>query len=315
MVLGGGGLVGHAWHVGVMAGLAEVTGWDPRRAELIVGTSAGAVVAAELRAGLHPADLLRPGIGAAPTTLPQPVLNTRSWMPAAPGMAMRAVLARAPAGLLAAGLAPRGRRDPAIIADAVARLYPDGCNWPDRPLWVCAVRLGDGQRIVFSGQGDTDVATAVSASCAMSGFFTPVPVGSDLYVDGGARSVTNAGLVAGAGFDLVLVSSPMSFDRATVVRPRWRAPTAAHLQRAVHATRLRREVADLRHHGATVVTFEPGPDDLPIMGSMAMAMDFGRRAAVIEQARASTLRKMGSAPLEAVRSHLSAATNPGSGFG
>lgn len=309
VVLGGGGLVGHAWHIGVMAGLADVTGWDPRHAELIMGTSAGAVIGAELRAGLQPADLLRSGGGAAPTTLPQPVLGARSWRPAAPGMAVRAALARAPAGLLAAGLAPAGRRDTAIIGDAVARLYPDGCRWPEQALWVCAVRLGDGERFVFSGQGDTDVATAVSASCAMSGFFTPVPVGGHLYVDGGARSVTNADLVAGAGFDLVLVSSPMSFDRATVVRPRWRAPTAAHLQRTVHATRLRREVAELRRHGANVVTFEPGPPDLSIMGSVAM--DFGRRAAVTEQARASTVEKLASAPLEALRSQLSAATKPG----
>src|SRR4029453_17418931 len=42
LVLGAGGVVGHAFHAGVLRALAEVTGWDPRRAEVVVGTSAGA---------------------------------------------------------------------------------------------------------------------------------------------------------------------------------------------------------------------------------------------------------------------------------
>ena len=58
LVLGAGGVVGHAFHAGVLAALQEETGWDARRADLIVGTSAGSGVAALLRAGLSPADLL-----------------------------------------------------------------------------------------------------------------------------------------------------------------------------------------------------------------------------------------------------------------
>jgi predicted acylesterase/phospholipase RssA len=57
LVLGAGGAVGHAFHAGVLAGLAEVTGWDARDSEVIVGTSAGSVVGALLRAGLSGPDL------------------------------------------------------------------------------------------------------------------------------------------------------------------------------------------------------------------------------------------------------------------
>src|SRR5712664_2987388 len=57
LVLGAGGAVGHAFHVGVLAAVAEVTGWDARDAEVIVGTSAGSVVGALLRAGLSAPDL------------------------------------------------------------------------------------------------------------------------------------------------------------------------------------------------------------------------------------------------------------------
>jgi NTE family protein len=57
VVLGGGGPVGHAFHAGVLAALAEAAGWDARSAEIVVGTSAGSVVAALLRAGLGGPDL------------------------------------------------------------------------------------------------------------------------------------------------------------------------------------------------------------------------------------------------------------------
>jgi NTE family protein len=61
LVLGAGGLVGHAWHAGVLAGLAEGLGWDPRTADVVVGTSAGSVVAAMLRGGLSAADVFARG--------------------------------------------------------------------------------------------------------------------------------------------------------------------------------------------------------------------------------------------------------------
>ena len=51
LALGAGGVVGHAYHAGVLAALEEATGWDPRDAEVIVGTSAGSVVGSLLRAG------------------------------------------------------------------------------------------------------------------------------------------------------------------------------------------------------------------------------------------------------------------------
>src|SRR3954454_13697143 len=63
LVLGAGGAVGHAFHAGVLAALAEATGWDARRAEIVVGTSAGSGFGAFLRAGLSPADLAARAMG------------------------------------------------------------------------------------------------------------------------------------------------------------------------------------------------------------------------------------------------------------
>lgn len=51
LVLGAGGLTGVGWEIGVLHGLAEA-GVDLTTADLVVGTSAGAVVGAQLTSGL-----------------------------------------------------------------------------------------------------------------------------------------------------------------------------------------------------------------------------------------------------------------------
>src|SRR5260370_40672193 len=56
LVLGGGGVAGGAWDLGVLAGLAE-QGVDLSEADLVVGTSAGSVVGAQLTSGVSLADL------------------------------------------------------------------------------------------------------------------------------------------------------------------------------------------------------------------------------------------------------------------
>ena len=57
LVLGAGGLVGQAYHSGILAALENDLGWDPRTADLVVGTSAGALTAALLRTGVSTVDL------------------------------------------------------------------------------------------------------------------------------------------------------------------------------------------------------------------------------------------------------------------
>ena len=54
LVLGAGGVLGEAWMTGVLAGLEDATGFDLRECENFVGTSAGAIVAAQLVAGQSP---------------------------------------------------------------------------------------------------------------------------------------------------------------------------------------------------------------------------------------------------------------------
>jgi NTE family protein len=306
LVLGAGGIVGHAYHAGVLRALHDVTGWDPRTADVIVGTSAGSHVGALLRAGLAAEDIaaryaggpLSPEgrllLGRVGPAEPVPPPRFGGGM-AAPWLLLQAAtrLRDVRLGTLAAAALPAGRVSLSPFAARIRWLF--GNDWPHNPLWLPAVRLSDGRRVVF-GQDSaprTDVGTAVAASCCVPGWFAPVDVAGDRYVDGGAHSPTNLDLLAGAGLDLVIVSSPMSVARGV------RRPTVDLPVRAAWALRLAREAREVRRHGTQIVAFQPTDADLPVMGLNAMSP--ARRTRVVEQSEDSARRRLAG---ERVRARL-----------
>jgi NTE family protein len=300
LVLGAGGSVGHAFHAGVLAGVRDATGWDARDAALIVGTSAGSVVGALLRADLSPADLANRWTGGMLSPRGRRIVGraeansaadlpsrARRGMPmmSAPGAFLRAALQpwTARPGALAAAAMPEGHVDTELIAASLRPLFE---HWPERPLWINAVALDSGRRVTF-GRGEhrpTDVATAVAASCAIPSYFAPVHIDGVRYVDGGVHSPTNADLVAPVEFDLVVVSSPMSVAARSV---RLAADQPA---RRLARLALAREVARVRRGGVPVITFQPTAADLAVMG--LNAMDASRGAEVTTQVRASAARRL-----------------------
>jgi NTE family protein len=320
LVLGAGGVVGHAYHAGVLAGLEDATGWDPRDAEVIAGTSAGSVVGSLLRAGFAARDLAarstgddvspeavalaeRAGFDGGSARVPSRPRRRRGL----PRMASPALLARAALrpfwmngpGVMIAGALPAGSESTELVAAAFRPLF--GSDWPARELWLSAVRLRDGRRVVFGRDGApaAHVADAVAASCAIPGFFEPVTIGGVAFVDGGAHSPTNADLVAERGFDLVIVSSPMSVA-GNRLRPSLDLPA-----RRMCRLFLGQEVARVRRRGVPVLAFQPTGEDLANMG--LNAMDPSRRAAVTRQARESALKKLERADVQSVLGTLSAA--------
>ena len=280
LVLGAGGLVGAAFHDGVLQAIRDAAGWDARNAEVIVGTSAGAHVGAQLRAGQAPRAALRtdrPAPGESATRL-------RRWAPSAPGLLLRGVTrpGSVPIGAMFSGVVPPGRIS---LSGWIHELDRRHRGWPTAPLWLAAVRLRDGQRVVF-GRDDVDVTVgqAVAASCAIPGWFTPVVIGGEHYVDGGAHSTTNLDLLAGLGLDLVVVSAPMGVARGVY------SPAAALQARGVLRLKLRQEARRVRREGTDVIAFSPTASDLEVMGWNAMAE--GRARAVTEQAYASAMRRL-----------------------
>ncbi len=301
LVLGAGGVVGRAYHAGVLAALQDVLRWDARDADLIVGTSAGSLDGALLRAGLSPRDL---GAHAADEPLsaeaidllrhaPAPMETARSfpwsgrWRPSSPRCFVHA--ARRPWGVslgaLAAAALPEGVVPMRQIHELFEPMY--GTAWPKRPLWINTVRLEDGQRVVFGRDRApfATVADAVAASCAIPGWFCPVRIDGGRFVDGGAWSLTNGDLLAKLKLDLVVVSSPMSAHRSA-----WRTTVDGAL-RATAALRLRAEMVRVRM-GCEVLVLEPGADDLRVMGTLADAMDGRRRVAVAKQVRRSMSERL-----------------------
>ena len=317
-VLGAGGAVGHAWHAGVLAAIEDVTGWDARRADLVVGTSAGSMVGALLRAGVGPEDLFARAtdgplsaeaaaiyddarMPSTPTAPPRPRPAVIRG-PASPGILLRSASRpwRLRPGLVAAAALPRGGADAGIAAVAGA-LHRHG--WPDEELWVCAVRLSDGERVVFGREPESrsavSVGEAVAASCAIPGWFAPISIDGAEFVDGGAHSPTNADLADRPDLDVVVVSSPMSLDRTAL-----RRPAVDRIWRIGHRISLQREVAALRRRGATVLTIQPGLDDLEVMGGTASAMDPGRRASVATTARRTVRARLESPRLRDLLAHV-----------
>ena len=131
-------------------------------------------------------------------------------------------------------------------------------------MWVVAVELDSGRRVVFGREGAPTAtpAEAVRASCAIPAYFEPPLIDGPRYVDGGVHSTTNADLVADEAPDLVLVSAPMSAVRGA--SPRF-GPGVA--MRQIARLSLSREVAGLRGRGIPVVAFQPTAADLAVMGS------------------------------------------------
>lgn len=308
LVLGAGGMAGLAFHAGVLAALSEALGWDPRSAELVVGTSAGSITAAALRAGLAAPDLYARACGDPLTPEAAEILapvdramdgrapvtaGPMVWRPAAPRVLWPGArrLGGVRPGVVAAGLLPAGRMPTTVIEAGVGALFPD--RWPQRPTWLCALSLDDGRLTVF-GRADApsaSVGAAVAASCAIPGYFAPVEIGGVRYVDGGAYSTVNLAEVRGEQLDVVIVSAPMARagSRPPLVPPGLPAAVGA-LGRELNRFQLGFEARAVRGAGTPVVAFSPTVEDRFVMG--LNPMDGARRAPIARQARQSALRRL-----------------------
>jgi NTE family protein len=192
LVLGAGGVLGGSWLMGALEALEAETGWRASEAEVVVGTSAGAVIGA---------------------------------------------------------LAAAGIRSEYMSAYAAGHTLDE----------------------------------AVSASCAIPGFYHPVRVGGRRYVDGGICSVSNLDLLCDEALDLVICLNPMSsLTQATGGSP---ADRMAAVMRASAGRRLGHEARKLREAGTRVLVLQPGERDASLMGFNLMSG--ARRLEVMEQARRS----------------------------
>jgi NTE family protein len=205
LVLGGGGVAGIAWEIGLLAALAE-RGVDVRAADLVVGTSAGSVVGTLLRTGPDLAELETRQL--APVTAAE-------LAPQFDGTAMMTEIAGALAGVTDAqeararvGALALRSTVPEVERRAVIAARIGEPAWPDGRLLVTAVDTGDGSFRAFDAGSGVPLVDAVAASCAVPLVWPPVTIDGRRYMDGGMHSITNAGLAAGC--DRVLVVAPFA---------------------------------------------------------------------------------------------------------
>jgi NTE family protein len=207
LALSGGGFAGEAWMLGLIHGLRE-GGVDLGDADLIVGTSAGARVGAQVATGV----------------LDEVVaMNRRSAAPQISGTATMAEFTAAvmrvyrdagdgqEAARRIANLGPLG--PPLVAAEERRRVI--GAHlpvqvWPERRLVVAAVEADTGCRITFDAGSGVGLLDAVTASGALPGIFPLATIDGRRYADGGVHSLYNADLAA--GHDIVTILSPVRLD-------------------------------------------------------------------------------------------------------
>jgi NTE family protein len=267
LVLGGGGVGGIAWLVGMVTALQEA-GVDVGAADVLVGTSAGSAVAAQLATGQIEAS------AASQVAVESTEISVEFDIEQFQSAVFEAALAGVDRQDRTRRMANVPSQGPEVAAarrrEVIAARLPVQ-EWPERDLRIAAVRRATGERIVFDRNGPAELVDAVAASCAVPGIWPAVRIGDEEYVDGGIHSTTNADLAVGA--DRVLVLVPTMVDEV------WLGPMLADEQELLGRDRSLVVAADDASLGAI------GPNPL----------DPSRRAAAFEAGRSQ-----GAARVDAV---------------
>ena len=208
LVLGGGGVAGIAWEIGLLARLADLGIDLAADADLVVGTSAGACVGALVTGGS--------GYDALIATQRLPVAETQERVPDFDLNLLVEIF-----GLMTAVQddPAAARRQIGALARAAVTVPEDerrkiiawrlpSEKWPARPLLITAVNAATGERVTFDVSSTVSLIDAVAASCAVPGIWPPVTIGGHRYIDGGIYSVTNADLAE--GYERIVVLCPVA---------------------------------------------------------------------------------------------------------
>jgi NTE family protein len=218
LVLGGGGPVGAAWYAGLAEGSAE-GGLNLRSTDIVIGTSAGAVAGAWLASGAPLSSLAKAMLrraadhedanltDSADLDLVARVYTALSGAqePLDPAMAREI-------GSLAVQAAAPTENSNRYVETAN---YLPGESWPER-FRAAVVNAGTGELVLIGPSDEVPLNVGVAASCAAPGLVAPVQLLGGTFVDGGARSATNADVLLQFEVDRALVASPVPSDTPMV---------------------------------------------------------------------------------------------------
>lgn len=215
LVLGGGGVLGISWETGILKGLAEA-GVDVTNADLLVGTSAGSVVASEIAQGMTLEHLIERHNEERPdgieSNMEFDMANLFTIFQKWGGYTEITQKDRAEIGAMA--IASRTVTEERWV-NSFADLL-DGNYWPERDLRLTAVDAESGEFAVWTRDSGVELQRAVASSCAVPGLFPVVTINGRKYQDGGVRSGTSADLAT--RYDAVLIIAPIG-ARADSIDP------------------------------------------------------------------------------------------------
>ncbi len=222
-MLAGGGLAGIAWELGVLRGIEDESP-DTAQAlldsDVMIGTSAGSAVAAQLGSG-HSLDELyeRQIAGASKEISPGVDIEdiTELFLSALadPDATIAQKLQRI--GEVAESTATVSE---SVRREVIAQRLPSH-DWPQGDLRITAIDIGTGELVAFDRKSGVELVDAVAASCAVPGAWPPVTIGRRRFMDGGVGSTMNLGLASDCNTVVVLVPSgngaPSPFGRDPAV--------------------------------------------------------------------------------------------------
>ncbi|ARR76776.1 MULTISPECIES: patatin-like phospholipase family protein [Mycobacterium] len=216
LVLAGGGIAGIAWETGVLRGIADESPAAARlliESDVLVGTSAGSAVAAQLGSG-HTLDELfdrqvaessaEIDSGVDVETITELFLTALAAPYEEPLDKTRQQMQRIGAVALATETVPAPVR-----RQVIAQRLPSH-EWPERAVRLTAIDVATGELTVFDRESGVDLVDAVAASCAVPGAWPPVSIADRHYMDGGVASSVN--LVVAADCDVAVVLVPSGID-------------------------------------------------------------------------------------------------------
>ena len=207
LVLGGGGVAGIAWELGILMGLYDA-GVDVRGADVIIGTSAGSVVGAQITGGTDLESLYASQLTPVEQSKelkvafdPVRMMEAFSQAIVGAGSDLKAVRARIGAYALTVPAIPEAERR--VIIETRLPVH----TWPQQRLLIVAVDTETGEEYIMDRASGVSLVDAVAASCAVPGIWPPVTIAGRRYMDGGVRSATNADLAR--GYDRILILNPL----------------------------------------------------------------------------------------------------------
>ena len=212
LVLAGGGLAGIGWETGVLLGIADEspeTAMALLDADVLVGTSAGSTVAAQLGSGLALDALFDRQTTASSTELaPNVGIDEITDLFVAAMLTPNTTQAEKLQKIGAVALSTATVSE-AVRREVIAHRLPSH-DWPERVLRISAIDTATGELVTFDNASGVGLVDAVAASCAVPGVWPPVTIGDRRYMDGGVGSSVNMALASDCDVAVVLVPSGRS---------------------------------------------------------------------------------------------------------